>query len=160
MVEPLEKIALALDEQIAHVWMVRTFLKHSEEAEEDEELCDVHRTLYDFMHALGAPRENRDWPAMFKLAKKKFGKLRKASELWQEIQPEISGHTSFQMSRASLTAAVSRIGELLDEVAALNAAPGSPAAAQHVPLADENSEADGEETPPPEEEAGGERMAD
>ena len=122
MSDPLEPIALALDEQIAHVWMVRTFLKHSEEAEEDEDLCDVHRTLYDYMHALGAPRENRDWPTLFKLAKKKYAKLRKATELWQEVQPEISSHTSFQMSRTSLVAAVRRIGELLDEVAALNQA--------------------------------------
>jgi hypothetical protein len=122
MSDPLERIALALDEQIAHVWMVRTFLKHSEEAEEDEDLCDVHRTLYDYMHALGAPRENRDWPALFKLAKKKYAKLRKATELWEEVQPEISGHTSFQMSKASLVAAVRRIGELLDEVAAQNPA--------------------------------------
>jgi hypothetical protein len=122
MSDPLERIALALDEQVAHVWMVRTFLKHSEEAEEDEDLCDVHRTLYDYMHALGAPRENRDWPALFKLAKKKYAKLRKATELWEEVQPEISSHTSFQMSRTSLVAAVRRIGELLDEVAALNQA--------------------------------------
>ena len=28
-----------LDELLSHVWMVRTFLKHSEEAEEDDELC-------------------------------------------------------------------------------------------------------------------------
>lgn len=122
MSDPLERIALALDEQIAHVWMVRTFLKHSEEAEEDEDLCDVHRALYDYMHALGAPRENRDWPTLFKLAKKKYAKLRKATELWQEVQPEISSHTSFQMSRTSLVAAVRRIGELLDEVAALHQA--------------------------------------
>ena len=40
MSDPLERIALALDEQVAHVWMVRTFLKHSEEAEEDEEAED------------------------------------------------------------------------------------------------------------------------
>ena len=116
------ELMASIDAQVAHVWMVRTFLKHSEEAEEDEDLCDVHRTLYDYMHALGAPRENRDWPALFKLAKKKFAKLRKATELWEEVQPEISSHTSFQMSRTSLVAAVRKIGELLDEVAALNQA--------------------------------------
>ncbi len=43
----------ALDKQVAHVWMVRTFLKHSDEAAEDEELASVHRDLYDFMLALG-----------------------------------------------------------------------------------------------------------
>ena len=34
-----------LDIQLSHVWMVRTFLKHSDEAEEDEELALVHRRL-------------------------------------------------------------------------------------------------------------------
>ena len=37
----------AIDDVLSHVWMVRTFLKHSEEAEEDDELRDVHRELYD-----------------------------------------------------------------------------------------------------------------
>ena len=36
-----------IDKLLSHVWMVRTFLKHSEEAEEDDELREVHRTLYD-----------------------------------------------------------------------------------------------------------------
>ena len=44
---------LELDQQLSHVWMVRTFLKHSDEAAEDEELAEVHRELYDFMLALG-----------------------------------------------------------------------------------------------------------
>ena len=145
MSDPLERIAFALDEQVAHVWMVRTFLKHSEEAEEDEDLCDVHRTLYDYMHALGAPRENRDWPELFKLAKKKYAKLRKATELWEEVQPEISSHTSFQMSRTSLVASVRRIGELLDEVAALNqaSAPQQPVETAAATSADDDSPANG-----------------
>ena len=42
-----------IDLLLSHVWMVRTFLKHSEEAEEDDELQEVHRTLYDYMLALG-----------------------------------------------------------------------------------------------------------
>lgn len=145
MSDPMERIALALDEEIAHVWMVRTFLKHSEEAEEDEDLCEVHRTLYDYMHALGAPRENRDWPTLFKLAKKKFAKLRKATELWKEVQPEISGHTSFEMSKVSLVAAVRRIGELLDEVAALSqaTAPKQPVDSVAPASADDSAPADG-----------------
>ena len=36
-----------IDALLSHVWMVRTFLKHSEEAEDDERLCVVQRDLYD-----------------------------------------------------------------------------------------------------------------
>ena len=35
--------------------MVRAFVKHSDEATEDDELASVHRDLYDYMLALGAP---------------------------------------------------------------------------------------------------------
>ena len=31
------------DDLLTHVWMVRTFIKHSDEAEEDDELREVQR---------------------------------------------------------------------------------------------------------------------
>jgi hypothetical protein len=40
--------------------MVRAFLKHSDEADEDEELAGVHRELYDYMLAIGGPLKARD----------------------------------------------------------------------------------------------------
>ncbi len=39
-----------IESQLAHVWMVRTFLKHSE----DDDLQEIFRTLYDFHLAIGA----------------------------------------------------------------------------------------------------------
>ncbi|MEM7313835.1 MAG: amidohydrolase, partial [Planctomycetota bacterium] len=90
------------DELFSHVWMVRTFLKHSEEAEEDDELCEVHRELYDAMHALGPSLSNDDPETYLKQVKKKIRKLEKATELFLEIQPEISGHMNFQMAAKSL----------------------------------------------------------
>jgi hypothetical protein len=102
-----------IDTLLSHVWMVRTFLKHCEEAEEDEELADVHRTLYDYMLALGGPLQDHDAAAYLKQANKKFKKLQRAAELFVEIQPEISNHTNFQMAVRSLTVAVSEIGQLL-----------------------------------------------
>ena len=103
-----------IDNQLSHVWMVRTFLKHSEEAEEDDELAEVHRTLYDYAHALGSASKAGDADAYLKQAKKKLSKLKQATELFLEIQPEISSHTNFQMAAQSLRAAVTEIGELLE----------------------------------------------
>lgn len=103
-----------VDELLSHVWMVRAFLKHCEEAEDDEELCDVHRALYDYMLALGGPLKNNDPAAYLKQAKKKLSKLRKACATFVEIQPEVSSHTNFEMAARSLTLAVDQIGALLE----------------------------------------------
>ncbi len=110
---PLELMRL-IDTQLAHVWMVRAFLKHSEEAAEDDELAQVHRELYDFMLALGGPLKAGDAEQYLKLARKKLARLRRASELFVQIQPEVSQHTNFQMAAASLTAAVAEIERLLE----------------------------------------------
>lgn len=109
----LEKMQ-AIDVLLSHVWMVRTFLKHSEEAEDDEELCDVHRALYDYMLALGGPLKANDAAAYLKQARKKLAKLKQAVTLFEEIQPEISGHTNFEMARVSLIHAVAQVAKLLD----------------------------------------------
>lgn len=103
-----------VDAELAHVWMVRAFLKHSEEAQEDDELAEVHRELYDYMLALGAPLKEQDAEAYLKMARKKLGRLQKAERLFAEIQPEISGHTNFQMAAASLKRSVNLITQLLE----------------------------------------------
>lgn len=98
-----------IDAQIAHIWMVRTFLKHSEEVKDDEELASVHRDLYDFMLALGPSLDAGDALAYLKLARKKISTLKRATELFVSIQPEVSGHTNFRMAAQSLSLAVNRI---------------------------------------------------
>jgi hypothetical protein len=106
-------LMLALDAQLAHVWMVRAFLKHSDEAEESEELCEIHRALYDYMLALGGPLKDSNAEEYLKLARKKVSKLRRAAESFAALQPQVSTHTNFQMAVASLNTAVSEIQRLL-----------------------------------------------
>ncbi len=103
-----------LDALFSHVWMVRTFLKHSEESAEDEELAQVHRELYDAMHALGAAYASGDSAGYIRQAKKKRTKLKSATDLLVEIQPEISTHMNFQMAVRSLKHAMDKIEAVLD----------------------------------------------
>ena len=102
-----------LDALFSHVWMVRTFLKHSEELEDDPELSDIQRALYDTMLALGTAWKDQDETAYLKQATKKLGKLRKATDEFTKLQPEVSTHMNFQMAARSLEQAVSEIERIL-----------------------------------------------
>ena len=105
---PAEKME-RLDALFSHIWMVRTFLKHSDEASEDEELSEVHRDLYDAMHSLGLSYKSGDAEEYLRQLQKKFTKLKRAVEVFAEIQPQISTHTNFQMAKRSLVTALSEI---------------------------------------------------
>jgi len=111
-----EEAMRRIETLLSHVWMVRAFLKHSEEAEEDEALQDIHRTLYDYHLAIGAAWREQKADEYLLLARKKFSKLRQASEEFSRLQPEISSHTNFQMAAASLAVAVAEIGQILDHL--------------------------------------------
>jgi len=96
--------------------MVRTFLKHSEEAEDDEELQNIVRALYDTMLALGPAWKAKDGDAYVRQARKKIGKLRTATDQFTALQLEISTHTNFQMAADSLRHAVQQIEKTLAEI--------------------------------------------
>ncbi len=110
-----EALMHEVDGWLSHIWMVRAFLKHSDEATDDEELADVHRGLYDFMLALGPSLDAGDAARYLRIARKKLRKLKAATESFRELQPEISGHMNFRMAAKSLTLAVRRVDELLRE---------------------------------------------
>ncbi|WP_235908927.1 amidohydrolase [Roseiconus nitratireducens] len=109
---PRAASVLAINDQVTHLWMVRTFLKHADESEDDEELRGVVRDIYDFILAVG-PLEESDDSQYLKMAKKKLSRLRKATELYEEIQPEVSGHTNFVMAARSLRLALNAITHAL-----------------------------------------------
>ena len=113
---PQQKMEL-VDALLTHVWMVRTFIKHSEEVEEDEELSQVQRKLYDYTHALGAAWLENDADAYLTQARKKLHRLRQATNQFAELQPEVSTHMNFQMAVRSLQTAVGQVEAALAEEA-------------------------------------------
>jgi hypothetical protein len=48
-----------------------------------------------------------------KTLRKKFSRLQQATQLFRDIQPEVSAHTNFQMAARSLTTAVAEIARAL-----------------------------------------------
>jgi len=103
-----------IDVLLSHIWVVRTFVKHSEEAEDDQELMEIVRTLYDYCLSLGPAWNARDAAEYLKLAHKKFAKLRQATAEFARVQPEVSVHTNFKMAVTSLETAVEDIGRILE----------------------------------------------
>ena len=110
-----EQTMQRVDALLCHVWMVRTFIKHSEEVEEDEELHRVQRKLYDYTHSLGATWKQQDAAGYLHQARKKLHHLRQATQEFADLQPEVSTHTNFQMAVRSLQLAVREIEAALAE---------------------------------------------
>lgn len=102
-----------IDALLSHVWVVRTFVKHSEEAEDDDELMEIVRILYDFSLALGPAWNAQDSAEYLKLAGKKYARLREAAARFAELQPQISDHTNFKMAVRSLATAIDDIDQAL-----------------------------------------------
>jgi hypothetical protein len=98
---------------LAHLWMVRTFLKHAEEIQEDADLLDVPRTLFDCIRATEPAAQRGDNKEFLHRIKGKFSKLRRAAQTLEAEYRRVSDHTNFQMAALSLTAAVQQIEEVL-----------------------------------------------
>jgi hypothetical protein len=111
--DAMERINLIL----AHAWMVRQFLKHADEVQDDEEMLDVHRMIFDYTRALEPSYQRRDAAEYLRRARGKLSKLRKVAELFHESYRRVSDHTNFQMAAVSLKFVVQQIEEVLAQVA-------------------------------------------
>ena len=100
----------------SHAWMVRQFLKHAEEVQEDEEMLDVHRMIYDYLRAVEPSYQRQDAAEYLRRAKGKLSKLRKVAEFFHENYARVSTHTNFQMAAISLKFVVQQIEEVLVQV--------------------------------------------
>lgn len=96
---------------MAHAWMVRTFVKHSEEVEDFPELHQIVRVVFDLSRSL-EPRAD-DPAAYLHMLRKKLGKLRVAAEQFRTDAAAASSHTNFQQASASILGCVEQLEELL-----------------------------------------------
>ena len=95
----------ALNGTLAHAWMVRTFLKHAEEIQEDEEMLEIPRHDFRLYSGPGTGVSAKDAAEYLHRAKGKLPKLRKVAERLAQEHKRVSDHTNYQMAAASLTPA-------------------------------------------------------
>lgn len=107
--EAMERLNVVL----AHAWMVRNFLKHADEIQDDEEMLEVHRMIYDYIRAPEPAFQRKDATEYLHRIRSKLPKLRKAAELFAENYSKVSAHTNFEMAARSLTGCVRQIEEIL-----------------------------------------------
>jgi hypothetical protein len=108
-----EQAVERLNMVLAHAWMVRTFLKHAEEIQEDEEFLDVPRTIFDYVRAVEPASQRGDVKDYLHRIRGKLPKLRKAADFFAAEHQRVSDHTNYQMAAASLSGCVRQIEEVL-----------------------------------------------
>lgn len=105
---------LLIEAEVAHIWMVRTFVKHSPEAEAHPDVMEIARAGFDF--ALALEKFHADAAAYVQMARRKLPKLKKAAEDFTTLAPQVSDHTNFRQAVASMSASVRRLEEILAAV--------------------------------------------
>jgi hypothetical protein len=112
--EAVERLNVVL----AHAWMVRNFLKHADEVQEDEEMLDVHRMIFDYIRAVEPSFQRKDSKEYLHRIRGKLPKLRKVADYFAQEYRRVSDHTNFQMAALSLSGCVRQIEEILAAVQA------------------------------------------
>lgn len=97
---------------MANAWMVRTFIKHSDEVEDFPELMGIVRAVFDTAVALETRLEDPD--AYRKMLSKKIGRLRKAADQFRIDAPLASTHTNFRQAVISIDFCIAELSELLE----------------------------------------------
>lgn len=108
-----EEAVQRLNVQLAHAWMVRTFLKHADEIQDDEEMLEVPRMIFDYCRAVEPSLQRGDAAEFLRRARGKLSKLRRVAEYFAREHRRVSDHTNFQMAAASLQGVVAQIEEVL-----------------------------------------------
>jgi hypothetical protein len=105
-----------LNTVLAHAWMVRNFLKHADEVQDDEEMLEVHRMIFDYIRAVEPSFQRRDAREYLHRIRGKLPKLRRAADFFAQEYRRVSDHTNFQMAGLSLSGCVRQIEEILAAV--------------------------------------------
>jgi hypothetical protein len=107
--EAMERLNIVM----AHAWMVRNFLKHADEIQDNEEMLDVHRMIYDYIRAVEPSYQRKDATEYLHRIRGKLSKLRKSAEYFAAEYRNVSSHTNFEMAAKSLSGCIQQIEDIL-----------------------------------------------
>ena len=110
--EAMERLNVVM----AQAWMVRNFLKHADEVQDDEGMLDVHRMIFDFIRAAEPSYQRKDAREYLRRVRGKLPKLRRVAEYFASEWRRVSTHTNFEMAALSLNGCVKQIEEILAAV--------------------------------------------
>ncbi len=115
-----EEAVERLNVVLAHAWMVRTFLKHANEIQENEEMLDVPRTIFDYVRAVEPAYQRKDVADFLRRLKGKLPKLRRVADYFAAEYRNVSDHTNYQMAAMSLSGCVKQIEEILSAIGSVS----------------------------------------
>ena len=111
-----EQAVQRLNVVLAHAWMVRTFLKHAEEIQDNEDMLKVPRMIFDYVRAAEPSYQRQDWKEYLHRVRGKLPKLRRVADYFAREYAGVSDHTNYQMAALSLSGCVRQIEEVLAAV--------------------------------------------
>lgn len=106
------QVVEAAQKLMSHAWMVRTFIKHSDEIEDFPELMHIVRAVFDTSRALETCIENP--PKYIRMMQKKLPKLKQAAAQFKLDAEAASTHTNFQQAVISIATVIEELQTLLD----------------------------------------------
>ena len=109
---------------MAHAWMIRTFVKHSDEVEDFPDLNEMARTIFDVFRAVET--QVQDPASYFKVVRKKIGKLKSAAEQFAKDAWHASTHTNFQQAVIAARFLAEQLSEIQKEAESLLPSPVAP----------------------------------
>lgn len=120
----LQALVVRSQKIMAHAWMIRTFIKHSDEVEDYPELNEMARTIFDVFRAVETQVE--DPPSYFRTVRKKLGKLAAAATQFEKDAWHASTHTNFQQAAIAAKFLGEQLQELVSEAEAVLPRPVPP----------------------------------
>ena len=122
--QELTKLIERSQKLMSHAWMIRTFVKHSDEVEDFPELNEMARTIFDVFRAVET--QVRDPARYFRIVRKKLGRLKAAAEQFAKDAWRASTHTNFQQAVIASKFLVEQLSEVLEEAESLLPRPIAP----------------------------------